>query len=397
MVREIKATIEKSKTINANVSIPGVVDIPIDELVVNPLTTQQKFEKSIGAYNPITVNAVTASIDSNIKAENIKSGVSILGVNGTCMEVNNTTLTATNNGTYTPSSPYTGYSQVVVNTSSILITKTITTNGTYNASSDNADGYSSVVVDLPLAAKTITTNGTYLASTDNLEGFSSVTVNVPSGMPITKDNVIRICESEYHCSIPASANYTKYNSPSAVGNIVSLSSGSYQCVETNDTFNFNNANSWSIITRQSISSYSYSDNGFMGTKNGGYSINCYASNDNKLHFQLSSDGSSWDIGELSMQNSFTSDTLFYTKLEFTGSAYNLYYGTLLNNLQVEATISSSTKVSSISGNWLFGIDSFSTINSTAVAIDCTFDMEECFVYMNNSLAWTGTNPAQPIF
>ena len=35
-----------------------------------------------GYYSNITVNAVTSSIDSNIKAENIKQGVSILGVTG---------------------------------------------------------------------------------------------------------------------------------------------------------------------------------------------------------------------------------------------------------------------------------------------------------------------------
>lgn len=35
--------------------------------------------------------------------------------------------------------------------SATLITKTVTANGTYNASSDNADGYSSVTVSIPAA------------------------------------------------------------------------------------------------------------------------------------------------------------------------------------------------------------------------------------------------------
>lgn len=59
-----------------------------------------------------------------------------------------------------------------------LIDKNISSNGTYNASEDSADGYKKVVVAVPLGTKSITDNGTYNASSDNLEGFSSVTVNV---------------------------------------------------------------------------------------------------------------------------------------------------------------------------------------------------------------------------
>ena len=68
--------------------------------------------------------------------------------------------------------------------SGVLGTKSITANGTYAASSDSLDGYSSVTVDVPSAAlgtKTITANGTYSASADSLDGYSSVTVNVSGG------------------------------------------------------------------------------------------------------------------------------------------------------------------------------------------------------------------------
>ena len=66
-----------------------------------------------------------------------------------------------------------------------LTTKNIVANGTYNASADNADGFSSVTVSVPqstLTTKSITSNGTYNASSDNADGYSSVTVNV-SGLP----------------------------------------------------------------------------------------------------------------------------------------------------------------------------------------------------------------------
>lgn len=90
-----------------------------------------------------------------------------------------------------------------------LTEKIITTNGTYSASTDNADGYSSVSVSVPnaisitevanttgttvivtgteasgssatLTTKTITLNGTYSASNDNADGYSQVVVNVPT-------------------------------------------------------------------------------------------------------------------------------------------------------------------------------------------------------------------------
>lgn len=56
----------------------------IDTLTVNPSTSQQTITASGGVdgYSPITVNAVTSSIDNNITSGNIKDGVTILGVTG---------------------------------------------------------------------------------------------------------------------------------------------------------------------------------------------------------------------------------------------------------------------------------------------------------------------------
>ena len=71
----------------------------------------------------------------------------------------------------------------IVATKKVLTTKSIAANGTYNASSDNADGYSSVTVDVPsstLITKSITENGTYNAASDSADGYSSVTVAVPN-------------------------------------------------------------------------------------------------------------------------------------------------------------------------------------------------------------------------
>ena len=51
---------------------------------VDPTTSQQVIEADSGkVLGKVTVKAVTAAIDSNIAAGNIKSGVTILGVEGT--------------------------------------------------------------------------------------------------------------------------------------------------------------------------------------------------------------------------------------------------------------------------------------------------------------------------
>lgn len=71
-------------------------------------------------------------------------------------------LNVTENGTYSEEGK--AYSPVIVEVPEpTLITKTITENGTYNASEDNADGYSQVTVNVPLPqnAKLITTAESY--------------------------------------------------------------------------------------------------------------------------------------------------------------------------------------------------------------------------------------------
>ena len=89
--------------------------------------------------------------------------------------------------------------------SAILIEKPITANGTYNAISDGADGYSKVTVNVPnvipdgyikpSGTKTITNNGTH-----DVTGFASATVNVPTGItptgtkPITENGIHDVTE-----------------------------------------------------------------------------------------------------------------------------------------------------------------------------------------------------------
>ena len=73
------------------------IKVPVTVLRIEPTTQAKTVEPTIEkqvitpdegifALSSITVNPVTSEIDENIKAENIKEGVSILGVDGTIIE-----------------------------------------------------------------------------------------------------------------------------------------------------------------------------------------------------------------------------------------------------------------------------------------------------------------------
>ena len=83
-------TVNGSYTADAGYTGLGTVTVNVDtvnntSLSITPSTSSQSFTASspYTGYGTVTVNAVTSSIDSNIQAENIKNGVSILGVSGT--------------------------------------------------------------------------------------------------------------------------------------------------------------------------------------------------------------------------------------------------------------------------------------------------------------------------
>lgn len=159
----------------------------ISPLTVTPSTSQQTITASGGVdgYSPITVNAVSSSIDANITASNIKSGVSILGVTGSVVELNGQTLTVTPRTyaqTLYPQSPSNAITEVTVGAVSSSIDSNIQAGNikdgvTILGVTGNYTGGSSPT----LITKTIISNGTYAASSDNADGYSSVTVNVSGG------------------------------------------------------------------------------------------------------------------------------------------------------------------------------------------------------------------------
>lgn len=70
-----------SQFANSDPSLPPT----LQDKTVSPATSEQTITADEGndGLGTVTVEAVTASIDANIVAENIKDGVTILGVTGT--------------------------------------------------------------------------------------------------------------------------------------------------------------------------------------------------------------------------------------------------------------------------------------------------------------------------
>lgn len=79
--------INKPKMIKmkCNIEFPDVILAKLQEKEVVPTKEKQEIvsDPQYDGLSKVTVNAVTSEIDENIKAENIKKGVSILGVDGT--------------------------------------------------------------------------------------------------------------------------------------------------------------------------------------------------------------------------------------------------------------------------------------------------------------------------
>jgi hypothetical protein len=79
------ATLNPDAIANITAVVGSIAPDPtLENKTVTPATAEQTITASEGydGLGTVTVNAVTAAIDENIVAENIKSGVTILGVTG---------------------------------------------------------------------------------------------------------------------------------------------------------------------------------------------------------------------------------------------------------------------------------------------------------------------------
>ena len=160
----------------------GGGDPVINSLSVTPSTSAQTItpETGVDGFSPVNVSAVDASIDANIVADNIKDGVTILGVTGSVVELNGETKTViprVYGQTIYPTSPKNGITEITVNavTSSIdanIVAGNIKKDVQILGVTGSYEGVA------PTGTKSITTNGTH-----DVAAYEYADVQVPTTVP----------------------------------------------------------------------------------------------------------------------------------------------------------------------------------------------------------------------
>lgn len=131
-----------------------------------------------------------------------------------------------------------------------LTTKTITSNGTYNASSDNADGYSSVTVSVPEYQPTnnITVVGTLTENNGVFSGFgASNYLNTQCNLDLySLYTSERNCSIEFKIKITTASSFAEYER--ILGCIANLGAGINILLNNGklQTWMTNNGTSWNI-------------------------------------------------------------------------------------------------------------------------------------------------------
>lgn len=221
--KSVTITENGTSTVSADSGYSGLGDVTVDVNVqyttaianVTPTTAPQVIYPAeiYDGFSRINVNAVTNTIDANIQAENIKNGVSILGVTGSYTAQPDlqakTVNPSTSQQTVTPDQGKDGLSSVTVNAVTAAIDANIVaenildgvtilgvTGSDLGYDAGYSDGYAQGQAECPepgcnntaYVQETITTNGTYTYDPSDYQGDSydafdgvEITVNVPSG------------------------------------------------------------------------------------------------------------------------------------------------------------------------------------------------------------------------
>ena len=185
-----------------------IYKVPIkNSLEITPSTQQQEFDASvmytsIQGFRNVTVKAVEASIDTNIQPGNIKSGVSILGVEGTFEGGTLQTMTvdsSTSSQLFTPTQGNYGIGSITVNPY-VLDSKTVDPSTNSQTITSDVDGLSSVTINpYVLDSKTVDSSTVAQVITSDEDGLASVTINpyVLSPLAVNSSTAVQEFTGQY--------------------------------------------------------------------------------------------------------------------------------------------------------------------------------------------------------
>ena len=180
------------------------VSVSASELVSGTYSVTSSGTKDVTNYASASVPAGTEGTPAATKGAVSNHSISV-------------TPSVTNTGGYISGSTKTGTAVTVSASELVSGTKSISANGT----GIDVTNYASIDVAVPsststLITKSITANGTYNASSDNADGYSSVTVNVSGGGGTTPVSKKQINFIDYDGTIVESYTKTEWQSVTAL-------------------------------------------------------------------------------------------------------------------------------------------------------------------------------------
>lgn len=250
-----------------------------------------------------------------------------------------------------------------------------------------------------LITKSITQNGTYNASSDDADGYSQVTVNIPSETSNVKDSIIRTIKDEAHCTTASIPKFVTVGSPTSNLTIYSnFSNSNYLYGDTNFS---PQANTWEI-------NLSFTLTGSASTRRCMFNC-CY--NGDRLSFQLnnqhfvlalrsSSTASGWDIsGDTNYgSHSIQANKKYYVRLKYTGTEYTIEYSFDKTTWYLDKTISNSSPIwNNSEPPYICALYNGSNGSTWYPATYCTIDVKDWNFIINNTIVWQGMSEEQIIF
>lgn len=144
------------------------------------------------------------------------------------------------------------------------------------------------------------------------------------------------------------------------------------------------SNPWTLVIKAKMGSTPTTNVGFSSITS--KSLNFYIpANTNNVTIELSSNNSTFDIGSIA-STGLQTNTYYWFKVEFTGTAYNYYISTDGTTYTLQGTITSSTPIYQNNSGILLGAD-----YNLGTGGDITIDLNDTYLDINNSRFWNGTN------